>query len=269
MENNKSAVRDFWDAASCGEELYMQGTDAKAKFNNQLQERYRLEPYILSFADFKNYFQKQVLEIGVGLGADHQKFAESGADLYGCDLTPRAVEYTKERLELFGLSSRLQVADAEKLPFKNEQFDLVYSWGVIHHSPDTPQCIKEIYRVLKPGSEAKVMIYHTSSFVGYMLWMRYALLKGQPFTSLRKIYSTYLESPGTKAYTISEAQQLFKDFSKVEINTVLTHGDLLRSKAGQRHEGLLLDIARKIWPRFLIRTYFAKHGLFMLIHATK
>jgi len=102
-----------------------------------------------------------------------------------------------------------------------------------------------------------------------MLWLRYAFLKFRPFTTLNTIYSKYLESPGTKAYSVKEAEEMFHKFSEVKIDTVLTHGDLLTSKAGQRHEGLLLDIARKIYPRFLIRKFFPKNGLFMLVELVK
>lgn len=113
------------------------------------------------------------------------------------------------------------------------------------------------------------MIYHKWSMVGLMLWVRYALLALKPWRSLRAIYAAHLESPGTKAYSVREARQLFSQFSEVKIRTVLTHGDLLESGAGQRHQGRLLNLARKIWPRELIRRLFPRAGLFMLIEARK
>jgi len=113
------------------------------------------------------------------------------------------------------------------------------------------------------------MIYHKWSMVGLMLWVRYALLCLRPWRTLKDIYACYLESPGTKAYSIAEAEQLFSAFSEVRIKTVLTHGDLLESGAGQRHQGGLLSIARKVWPRGLIRRVFPNAGLFMLIEARK
>lgn len=136
MEKDKQAVHDFWNKASCGEALYLKGLTKEA-FRTQAKERYSLEPYILDFAEFDSYHGKKVLEIGVGLGADHQKFAEFGANLYGIDLTNRAIEYTRHRFQLFDLSSELQVADAENLPIDDQTFDMVYSWGVLHHSPNT------------------------------------------------------------------------------------------------------------------------------------
>jgi len=268
VEEAKHRVHDFWNQASCGENVYL-STNSCEGYSRQLEERYRLEPFIPPFAEFKSAKGRKVLEIGVGLGADHQRFAEAGADLYGIDLTERAVEHTRHRLALFGLTSSLAVGDAENLEFPDESFDQVYSWGVLHHSPDTQTAINEVWRVLKPGGGEKIMIYHTYSMVGLMLWLRYALLGLKPMTPLSEIYSRYLESPGTKAYSVEEAKNLFSAYTDVTIQTVLTHGDLLESAAGQRHGGYALDLARKVWPRKLIRRFFPNSGLFMLIHAVK
>jgi SAM-dependent methyltransferase len=267
-ESNKQQVRDFWQEASCGEDLYLKGSDRQG-YLDQSRERYRLEPYIEDFAAFQAAANRDVLEVGVGLGADHQRFAEAGARLTGIDLTERAIEHVKRRFELFGLRSNLRVDDAENLSFEHEAFDLVYSWGVIHHSPRTERAIAEIHRVLRPGGTARVMIYHKWSLVGYMLWFRYALLRLRPFTPLSEIYSRYLESPGTKAFTIEEARRMFAGFTRVDIRTVLTHSDLLESAAGQRHRGVMLAVAQRLWPRFLLRRLAVNHGLLMLITAVK
>jgi SAM-dependent methyltransferase len=264
----KRQVRDFWNEAACGEDLYLRSHD-RAGFLAHAKRRYELEPYILDFARFDSWRGKKVLEIGVGLGADHQRFAQAGADLYGLDLTERAVSFTRQRLELFDLTSCLQVGDAENLEFGEGVFDLVYSWGVLHHSPDTKRAVDEVWRVLKFGGAARIMIYNKYSLVGLMLWVRYGLLRFRPFTSLNTIYANYLESPGTKAYSRKEARQLVDKFSNVNIWTVLTHGDLLESDAGQRHQGAYLDLARKIWPCWLIRHLLPRAGLFMLIEAKK
>jgi ubiquinone/menaquinone biosynthesis C-methylase UbiE len=269
MDALKKKVFEFWDEAACGEKLYLTDSEGRNAFDEHECVRYKLEPYIPEFAGFNRAVGKRVLEIGVGLGADHKRFAEAGAILTGVDLTPRAVSQTSRRLELYGLKSDLSVADAERLSFPDNSFDVVYSWGVIHHSPDPESAVREIFRVLVPGGEARIMIYHKLSIVGFALWIRYALLTLKPFTSLSDIYSEYLESPGTKAYTVQESKCLFKSFGSVEIKTVLTHGDLLASAAGQRHEGILLGIARAIWPRWIIKTFFQMFGLFMLITAKK
>lgn len=266
--DDKAQVRDFWDRASCGEDLYLHGSEA-ADFAAQAQARYRLEPYIPDFARFAEAKGRKVLEIGVGLGADHEQFARAGAELSGIDLTPRAIANTRQRLAVMGLHSDLREGDAENLPFDANSFDIVYSWGVIHHSPNTPRAAQEILRVLRPGGRFAVMIYQRHSMIGYMLWLRYALARGRPFTSLDTIYSRYLESPGTKAYSPAEARALFAGAEGITVSSVLTHGDLLEGAAGQRHEGAVLALARRIWPRRLIRALLPNHGLFLMISGTK
>jgi SAM-dependent methyltransferase len=268
LSDEKQQVYDFWNSAACGEHLYLSTPDRQG-YLEQSRIRYRLEPFIEPFAGFESTRGLKVLEIGVGLGADHQRFAEAGAELYGIDLTPRAVEFVRQRLAVMGLSSHLQVGDAEDLQFPNDTFDLVYSWGVIHHSPDTARAAREILRVLKPGGIFRVMVYHRRSIVGLMLWTRYALLRGRLLTPVDDIFARYLESPGTKAYSIDEARALFAAAGEVSARAVLTHGDLLSSEAGQRHRGALLDLARRIWPRALIRKALPRCGLFLLIEGRK
>jgi ubiquinone/menaquinone biosynthesis C-methylase UbiE len=268
MDSGKRAVQEFWDRAACGEELYL-ANQQREGYSAQARRRYELEPVIVQFAEFEAAAGQRVLEIGVGLGADHQRYAEAGARLWGIDLTDRAVAHTRRRLTLFGLDSALATGDAEHLPFPADEFDSVYSWGVLHHSPDTPRAVAEVHRVLRPGGVARIMIYHKWSLVGYMLWIRYALLRLRPWMSLRQVYARYLESPGTKAYSVPEARRMFAAFSSVQIHTSLTHGDLLESDAGQRHRSAVLSLARAIWPRQLLRRYAPSHGLFMLIRAVK
>lgn len=113
------------------------------------------------------------------------------------------------------------------------------------------------------------MIYHKWSMVGYMLWMRYVLLRLKPLRTLEDIYSNFLESPGTKAYTRKQAKELFSSFKSIDIETPLTHGDLLESNVGQRHRGLLLTIAKDVFPRWLIPLVMPNSGLFMLIKLRK
>lgn len=265
---NKQRVQEFWEEAACGEKLLLGSPDLEG-FETQAAERYRLEPYIIPFADFENSMGLDVLEIGLGLGADHERFAQAGAKLYGIDLTRRAVEITKHRLAMQSLDSDLCVGDAENLPYESNTFDVVYSWGVIHHSPDTPRAAQEILRVLKPGGEFRVMVYHTWSLVGLMLWVRYGLLRGRPWVGLKEIYSNWLESPGTKTYTKLEAAALFDGAIGVSSHIELTHGDLLESGAGQRHEGVSLDFVRKVWPRWLLRRCAKPFGLFLLLTGRK
>lgn len=271
IDNNelKSEVREFWDRLSCGE-VYAAGMSEKERFEAQGKARYELEPHIHDFARFHEGQGKDVLEIGVGMGADHIEWAKTGPkSLTGIDLTPRAVRHTENRLNIYGLKSDVRVADAERLPFPSNHFDIVWSYGVLHHSPDTEGAVREAYRVLRPGGIAKIMIYHKYSITGYILWARYGLMRGRPFVRLEDIYRDYLESPGTKAFSIPEARRIFTEFSHADFNIRFGLGDLMLGEAGQRHKGPALKIAKKIWPRFLIGKLLKNHGLHLLIHAVK
>lgn len=264
----KLEVRKFWDAASCGE-IYAEGLDDERRFSKHAEARYRLEPYIRSFARFEEGRGQDVLEIGVGMGADHLEWARSDPRrLVGVDLTPRAVAWTTHRLATYGMTSELKEADAEHLPFPDDSFDILYSWGVLHHSPDTAQAFREALRVLRPGCTLRAMIYHRPSFVGLMLWARYGLAAGHPTRSLIDIYARYLESPGTKGYTVEEARHLLAPFRASKIRSAISFGDLLLGEVGQQHASRGLMIAKRLWPRPLIRR-MSGLGLLLLIEAWK
>lgn len=268
-EELKDSVREFWDAASCGE-IYATGSSERDYYDSHRIARYKLEPYIAEFAQFPEGRNLDVLEVGVGMGADHVEWGRAGChSLTGVDFTPRAVEHTQRRMCEYGMVSKVMVADAEHLPFPDNAFDMIYSWGVIHHSPNTQAASHEILRVLRPGRTALVMIYHRYSLTGYMLWARYGLMAGHPFRSLDSIYAEHLESPGTKAYSVEEARAMFAGFSEVNVEVRLSFGDLLQGAVGQRHQGPLLRLAKVLWPRWLIRRLFRRHGLMLLIEARK
>lgn len=265
----KNQVRDFWNNESCGE-VYADGENQKDYYEAHRKARYELEPYIIEFAGFQDGNNKDVLEVGVGMGSDHIEWAKSKPrTLTGVDLTPRAVDHTRKRLSVYNLESKISVADAENLPFDDMSFDLVYSWGVLHHSPNTKKAIDEVFRVLRPGGIARIMIYHKYSLTGYMLWIKYGLLAGKPFRKLPEIYANHLESPGTKAFSLDEAKAMLKDFTSVKAWSQLSFGDLLYGAVGQQHKGAMLTIAKKIWPRNLFKKIFKNHGLTLFIEAVK
>jgi ubiquinone/menaquinone biosynthesis C-methylase UbiE len=113
--------------------------------------RYREQPWMQRTFRYADSAGKSVLEIGVGLGTDHLQFARAGARTTGIDLTPRCVELTRRRCEQEGVTSDLRVMDAEALDFPDDSFDVVYSFGVLHHTPDMAAAFREVRRVLRPG----------------------------------------------------------------------------------------------------------------------
>lgn len=266
----KGAVHDFWDAESCGER-YFDGDGEQARFDAHARTRYRLEPFLFEFARFHEGRGKRVLEIGVGLGADFLQWLQAGAKVTGIDLTPRAIERAGRRSKLAGFpDADLRVGDAEALPFDDDTFDIVYSWGVLHHSPDTARAVQEVRRVLKPGGVARVMVYHDPSWVGLMLWARHALARGKPWIPPREVVFEHLESPGTKVYSVEEGRRLFADYQEVSrCESVLCPADLLTIDPSEKHQGLLDRAVWRLWPRWLIRAVGDRMGSFLLIEGRK
>lgn len=133
----------------------------------------------------------------------------------------------RRRLGLEGLRANVQVGDAEALPFESGSFDLVYSWGVLHHTPNTENAISEVHRVLSPHGEARIMLYSRRSWTALRIWLQHALLRGRPFQSFTTVFSNHMESVGTKAYTQAELVDLFSRFSSVQMTRFLTPYDTL------------------------------------------
>lgn len=251
-EQLKSEIRDFWNANPCGSKFAEQEIGTPEFFRRVEQHRYATEWHIPLVVDFPAWAGKRVLEVGCGLGTDAVNFARAGADYTGIDLTPRSIELVKKRFEQEGLRGRLLNADAENLPFPDDFYDLAYSHGVLHHTPDTARAINELHRVLKPGGVAMVMLYHRDSYnyygnifglrrVGAHL-LRYHwgprlvnLLTGENIAALERLRSDMLANPRkffsedeflnqntdgagnplAKVYTRAEGKALFNRFAEV------------------------------------------------------
>lgn len=233
MDNKelKSEVHNYWNKQTCGTQFTKKEKYTKEFFEEIEADRYSKEPEIIEFADFKSGNGKKVLEVGVGAATDFLQWAKNGAILYGIDLTPEAVAYAEHRLKLYNLSAiEIKVSDAENLPFEDNFFDIVYSWGVLHHSPDTPKALSEIIRVLKPGGKAKIMVYNRKSALAYIFWIKHAGLKLKWNLSVADILWNKMESFGTKGYTTDEALELLKgkNVDTIKIATTITFYDKLK-----------------------------------------
>ena len=258
----KEAVREFWDSEPCGTRYL----GATGDFSAHTRARYALEPYIIDFANFHEARGLRVLEIGVGMGSDYLEWLKAGANATGIDLTEASIERARQRCVASEFQPDLRVADAEDLPFPDNTFDIAYSYGVMHHSPNTQRCVDEAKRVLKTGGHAKIMVYHHPSITGFLLWLRYGLFRGK---SLRRCVFENLESPGTKTYTRGEALQLFDGFRDVTMQVVFSPGDLLLHQPSARYQSWFYRMVWRLFPRWLVRTFGRRWGLFLLISATK
>ena len=223
MELNKKSVYKFWNKESCGTGFTKKQKYSKEYFDEIEAIRYELEPMIKPFAEFDKYKNKNILEVGVGAGTDFVNWVRSGAIASGIDLTDEAIHNVNKRLSIESLCAKyLKRSDAENLPFKNNTFDLCYSWGVIHHSPDTEKCLSEIIRVTKPGGEIKIMVYNRRSVAAFWVYIRNCLLKGKFWKNLTYAVENHVESYGTKAYTVSEMHKMFNNFQEIKLNKIST-----------------------------------------------
>jgi len=224
-EQQTESTRHYWELNPCGSKHTMAAPGTHEFFAEIERRRYELEPFVPRFADFDGARGKRLLEIGVGLGTDFVRFVRAGAHATGIDLTQRSIELVRQRLELEGLTARLETANAEELPFDSDSFERVYSWGVLHHTPRPDAAVAEAIRVLKPGGSGCFMLYGRQSWVAYGLWMRYALLRGRPHRSLHDVIGTHMESAGTKAYSVAELRALFAPLRDLRIEHVGTAYD--------------------------------------------
>jgi ubiquinone/menaquinone biosynthesis C-methylase UbiE len=202
-------VRDYWEQQACGTQ-YADAPPLTPEYFDQVEKkRYELEPFIPRHAEFPTWTDKRVLEIGVGAGTDFVNFARAGANLCGVDLTQAGIEHCRRRLALEGLEADLRVASGEDLPFADEEFDLVWSWGVIHHAEHPEAVLREVRRVLKPGGQARIMMYGRHSWFAYKTWAKSAVTRLLAFTrppSLWEAVAYDVESPGTHSYTRRELE---------------------------------------------------------------
>jgi ubiquinone/menaquinone biosynthesis C-methylase UbiE len=289
----KDRVRAFWQAHPCGTK-FADAEPGSPKFYQLVEaHRYEKEWHIPAAADFSGTSGLKVLEIGCGLGTDGAQFAKAGADYTGVDLTEAAVDLARKRFAVSGLEGKFEVADAENLEFDNESFDLVYSHGVLHHTPDAAAAVAEIWRVLRPGGRAVIMLYHRDSYnyrvnISVLRRSGARLLKsesgiqlvhrltGEPLESLHEHArllqegkENYLKpdeflnqntdgagNPLARVYSRRDARELFKQFGKVELRTYFLNKRWL-------------PVLGNLMPRSVESRLASRWGWHLWIYATK
>jgi SAM-dependent methyltransferase len=291
-EQLKERVRAFWQAHPCGTKFSDAEIGTREFFAALEAHRYEKEWHIPEAAQFANARGLRVLEIGCGLGTDGAQFAKAGADYTGVDLTEAAIELARKRFELFGLPGEFRIADAENLEFPDQSFDVVYSHGVLHHTPDINAAVQEIHRVLKPGGRAIVMLYHRGSYnyrVGIRVLRRAGagllksdagikvinVLTGEPVDALQERAEMMRNTNGgmsadqllnestdgsgnplARVYSRPEARELFKDFAHVELRAFFLNKRFI-------------PIVGNLLPRSIESALASRWGWHLWIYATK
>lgn len=203
-------VRDFWESHVNNEYYTAESRGSESYFDEIEQRRYRWHYHLAEFFSSRRNSTGTLLEIGCGIGVDSIQLSKCGYEVTAVDLTETAIQVGREYARIRGQNIDFRVGNSEKLDFADNTFDNVYSFGVLHHTPDIDAAIAEVHRVLKPGGTADIMLYHKRSIVGFV----HRLFK-LPYESPRDLKD---HCPVVYSYTKDEAKALFKNFSKVEIH---------------------------------------------------
>lgn len=229
IEAGKDAARLQWNTTPCGtgEEFAGIEPETLAWFDRIREDRYRVsDPWMTRFFDYASGRGKRVLEIGFGLGSDLLTWAENGAEVHGIDITQEHLRLAGRNFALHGREAKLQLAEAARIPYPDDTFDIVYSNGVLHHTRDIEDCITEIRRVLKPGGRLLMSVYRRHSAFHYAtLLLADGLLRGKLFrlgydgllATIERGADGIAIKPYVKLYTGAELRRLLGRFGRVDI----------------------------------------------------
>ena len=194
-------VKKYWDSRPCNIRHSNKDVGTPEYFKDVRNRKYRVEPHIPKFASFKKYRDKDVLEIGCGIGTDAESFVQAGANYTGIDLSDESIEVARKRLP----DSNIFSANIETW-CSDQKYDLIYSWGVLHHTPNLHLALANVRKMLKPGGELKMMVYSTWSWKNMMIKL------------------------GLDQYEAQSGVPIAKTYTSNELNTLLSDFDLTISK---------------------------------------
>jgi SAM-dependent methyltransferase len=228
VAEEKQRAREQWSEDPCGAVYGREREFGTREFFDAVERHRYTEyaPWMPEVMGFNAFAGARLLEVGCGMGTDLLQFARGGAKVTGVDLTPRSIEISRQHLTIYGEGGDFAITDGENLPFAGESFDVVYSNGVLHHTPDTAGAVREVHRVLRPGGQARVMLYHRGSAAYWAdMILRHGVLHGELLrgNSPADILSKYVEfnesggRPLVKVYSRRQARRLFSTFSEVKV----------------------------------------------------
>jgi ubiquinone/menaquinone biosynthesis C-methylase UbiE len=202
-------VADYWNRRPCNIRHSAAKVGSRTYFEEVEARKYFIEPHIPAFADFGRWNDKRVLEIGCGIGTDAVNFARAGAEYTGIELSKVSLDLARQRFETFGVHGNLIHANAEQLSdhVRQASFDLIYSFGVIHHTPDPDAVIRQARRAIRPNGEFRLMLYARDSWKDCMINAGFDQPEAQS------------GCPIANTYTQTEARALLRanDFGAVSI----------------------------------------------------
>ncbi len=217
------AVRRYWDGRPCNIRHSQEPVGTREYFDQVEARKYTVEPHIPSFADFPRWDGKSVLEIGCGIGTDTINFARRGARVVAVDLSEKSIELAQQRARVYGLEDRITFVhgDSESLDqlVPAQTFDLVYSFGVIHHTPHPERVVARLRPFMHSESELRLMVYSRASYKAF--WIMHeenAWDLGQLDSLIAKNSEAQTGCPVTFSYTFDGARRLLDGFEVLEMH---------------------------------------------------
>lgn len=215
---NKSIadVRRYWDARPCNVRHSEKPVGSREYFDEVEARKYLVEPHITGFAEFERWQGKRVLEVGCGIGTDTVNFARAGAEVTAVELSSESLRIASQRAEVMEVADRIRFvqANAEELSaaLPGESYDLVYSFGVVHHTPHPQRALAEIRSLAAPGGTLKLMVYYRHS------WKVFAIVATQGrgrFWKMDELVAEHSEAqtgcPVTYTYTRRTGRELVEN----------------------------------------------------------
>ena len=230
--DHKQAAIEQWSADPCGSNVVEGEPGTRSYIESLLAARDEYAPWMAEELGYEHTAGLRVLDVGCGQGIDVARYALAGARATGVDLTPRHVELARLHLAALGLDATIVQGDAEALPFEDASFDRVSSNGVLHHTPDMPAALEEILRVLRPGGEARIIVYNRNSFHYALTQVLYfGILRGRLVKerSMAGVLSSSVE------YTTTGARPLVRVYTPRAVVSMLGAAGFADASAHARH----------------------------------
>jgi SAM-dependent methyltransferase len=222
QETSVNTVQDYWNRRPCNIRHSLQPIGTQEYFDEVEARKHFVEPHIPGFAEFERWQGKRVLEIGCGIGTAMINFARAGAQVTAIDLSDQSLDLAKQRAAVYGLQDQITFyqGNAEELTqfLPIQPYDLIYSFGVIHHTPHPERVIEQLRSYVQPGSTIKLMLYHRFSWK--VLWILLQYGQGR-FWQLDELVARYSEAqegcPVTYIYSPDQARQLLQGFEVMDV----------------------------------------------------
>ena len=219
IRGNIQNVYEYWNNRPCNIKHSNKPQNTVEFFDEVQAKKYKAEDHKLDFLALDKWSGKNVLELGCGIGSDAIMFAKAGAHVTCVDLTENSLNLCKTNFEVHGLSGEFYMGNIEELDafLPSKKYDLIYSFGVIHHTPNPKKVFEKAANYLKTDGEIRCMLYSRFS---YKLFWLMDNMDNWKFSNADELIQNYSEAqsgcPVTYTYTFDEIEELIAPWFKID-----------------------------------------------------